>query len=179
MLDKPFTVGERISLDTLSGTVERIGFRSTRIRSLNGHMYSIPNSKLADSVVENIAKRPYIKHSFDLTLVYDSGSEKMERAMAILHEILDGHEGFNEDLPPRIYFTDFKDWALNINVILWFQCTDYFKVQQWKNDINLEILRRFNAENLEFAFPTSTNYLVGDELRELKITGLKESTDKK
>ena len=179
MLDKPFTVGERVSLDSLTGTVEKIGFRSTRIRSLSGHMYSIPNSKLADSVVENIAKRPYIKYSFDLTLVYDTSVSQMERAMEILHEILDAHEGFNEELPPRIYFTDFKDWALNISVILWFQCTDYFQVQQWKNDINLEILRRFNEEGLDFAFPTSTNYLVGDESRELKITEVKAAENKK
>ncbi len=174
MLDKPFTVGERISLDTLTGTVEKIGFRSTRIRSLSGHMYSIPNSKLADSIVENIAKRPHIKYAFDLTLVYDTTAVQMDRAMEILHEILDNHEGFTKKLPPRIFFTAFNDWSLNISVILWFQSTDYFHVQQWKNDINLEILRRFNAEGLDFAFPTSTNYLVGDPSRELKITTSEE-----
>ena len=161
MLDKPFTVGERITIDSLTGTVERIGFRSTRVRSLSGHMYSMPNSKLADSTVENIAKRPYIKYAFDLTLVYDTSAVKMERAMEILHELLDNHESFNDTLPPRIYFTAFNDWALNISIILWFQSTDYFEVQKLKNDINLEILRRFNAEGLDFAFPTSTNYLVG------------------
>jgi MscS family membrane protein len=177
MLDKPFTVGERITVDAVSGSVEKIGFRSTRIRSLTGHVYSIPNSKLADSVVENIAKRPYIKHMFDITLVYDTTPEQMRRAIEILHDILDNHEGFNEEFPPRVYFTDFKDWALNINVILWFQSTNYIEVQQWKNDINLEILKRFNAEGLDFAFPTSTNYLVGDSSRELKITTLEEKNN--
>ncbi|MDD5597834.1 MAG: mechanosensitive ion channel [Victivallaceae bacterium] len=175
MLDKPFTVGERITVEEINGTVEKIGFRSTRIRSLNGHMYSIPNSKLAHSTVENITKRPYIKYVFDLTLTYDTSAEKMERAMKILHEILDEHEAFNEEMPPRIFFTSFNDWALNINVIVWFQSTDYLQTQQWKNDINLEILRRFNAEGLDFAFPTSTNYLVGDSSRELKVTMLEEA----
>ena len=171
MLDKPFTVGERVKVEGINGGVERIGFRSTRIRSLDGHMFSIPNSKLADSVVENIAKRPYIKYPFDLTLVYNTSAKQMERAMEILHEILDTHEGFNmEELPPRIYFTSFNDWALNISIIVWFQSTDYFTTQKWKNDINLEILHRFNAEGLEFAFPTSTNYLVTDEAPELKTT---------
>jgi MscS family membrane protein len=174
MLDKPFTVGERITVDSTTGNVERIGFRSTRIRSLSGHMYSIPNSKLADSVVENVTKRPYIKYAFDLTLVYDTTAAQMDRAMEILHEVLDRHEGFNEEMPSRIYFTSFNDWALNISIILWFQSTDYFQTQQWKNDINLEILRRFNAEGLDFAFPTSTNYLVGDKSRELKVTTVEE-----
>ena len=174
MLDKPFVVGERITIDSIGGTVEKIGFRSTRIRSLTGHLYSIPNSKIADSVVENIAKRPYIKYAFDITLVYNTTPAQMARAIEILHELLDGHEGFNEEMQPRIYFTDFKDWALNISIILWFQSTDYFQVQQWKNDINLEILRRFNDEGLDFAFPTSTNYLVSDPSHELKITTIEE-----
>ncbi|MDD5699196.1 MAG: mechanosensitive ion channel family protein [Victivallaceae bacterium] len=171
MLDKPFVVGERIKIDTLDGVVEKVGFRSTRIRSLTGHVYSVPNNKIADSVVENVAKRPYIKYMFDLTLVYDTRVEQMERAMEILHELLDNHEAFNAELPPRIYFTAFNDWSLNINIILWFQSTDYFQVQQWKNDINLEILRRFNAAGLEFAFPTSTNYLVAAETAPAAIPG--------
>jgi len=175
MLDKPFSVGERVTIDSLTGAVESIGFRTTKIRSLTGHIYSMPNSKIADSVVENIAKRPYIKYAFDLTLVYDTSAVQMERAMEILHEILDKHEGFGEELPPRIYFTSFNDWALNISIIVWFQSTDYFETQKWKNEINLEILRRFNAEGLDFAFPTSTNYLVGDESRELKITSVEEA----
>ncbi len=180
MLDKPFIVGERVTIDSLTGTVENIGFRTTKIRSLTGHIYSMPNSKIADSVVENIAKRPYIKYAFDLTLVYDTTAVQMNRAMEILHEILDKHEGFDEELPARIYFTSFNDWALNINIIVWFQSTDYFETQKWKNEINLEILRRFNAEGLDFAFPTSTNYLVGDEARELKITSVEETKkDKK
>jgi MscS family membrane protein len=175
MLDKPFTVGERITVDAVTGTVERIGFRSTRIRSLDGHMFSIPNSKLADSVVENVAKRPYIKYVFDLTLVYNTTAKQMERALEILHEIMDKNEIFNDELPPRIYFTSFNDWALNISVIVWFQSTDYFQTQQIKNDINLEILRRFNAEGLDFAFPTSTNYLKVDDGKELKVKVVKET----
>ena len=174
MLDKPFTVGERITIDSITGNVERIGFRSTRIRSLSGHVYSMPNSKLADSIVENVTKRPYIKYAFDLTLVYNTTAVQMDRAMEILHEILDKHEAFNKELLPRIYFTSFNDWALNISIIVWFQSTDYFETQKWKNDLNLEILRRFNAEGLDFAFPTSTNYLVTDEAQELKIAAVEE-----
>jgi MscS family membrane protein len=174
MLDKPFTVGERITVDSVTGGVERIGFRSTRIRSLDGHMFSIPNSKLADSVVENVAKRPYIKYAFDLTLVYSTTAVQMERAMEILHEIMDKEEIFNKELPPRIYFTSFNDWALNISVIVWFQSTDYFETQKIKNDLNLEILRRFNAEGLDFAFPTSTNHLVSDESPDLETKAIEE-----
>jgi MscS family membrane protein len=175
MLDRPFTVGERITVDAVTGNVERIGFRSTRIRSLDGHMFSIPNSKLADSVVENVAKRPFIKYAFDLTLVYNTTAVQIERAMKILHEIMGTKDIFDDEFPPRIYFTSFNDWALNISVIVWFQSTDYFETQKIKNDINLEILRRFNAEGLDFAFPTSTNHLVTDEVPELKARTIEET----
>ncbi|QSH42468.1 mechanosensitive ion channel [Lentisphaerota bacterium ZTH] len=179
ILDKPFSIGERVLINGIDGIVERVGFRSTRIRSLQGHVFTVPNNKLADSIVENVTKRPYIKYPFDLTVTYDTSPEKMELALAILHEILDNHEAFNAEMPPRIYFTSFNDWALNINVILWFQTTAYFDAQQWKNDINMEILRRFNAEGIDFAFPTSTNYLVGDPGRELKITSENGSQENK
>ena len=129
-------------------------------------------------MVENVAKRPYIKYAFDLTLVYNTNAKQMERAMEILHEIMDENEIFNEELPPRIYFTSFNDWALNISIIVWFQSTDYFQTQQIKNDINLEILRRFNAEGLEFAFPTSTNYLTVEDGQELKVNVINEEQKK-
>ena len=66
-------------------------------------------------------------------------------------------------MPPRIFFTDFKDSSLNIMVVVWFQTTDFWAVQENKQAFNLAILERFNAENIEFAFPTQTNYLINQE----------------
>jgi MscS family membrane protein len=176
ILDKPFAVGERIKVGGIDGIVENVGFRSTRIRSLDGHLYSMPNSKVADNVVENVSKRPFIKHAFSLTLVYDTPPEKLERAMQILHELLDSHEGFDmEERPPRIYFNAFNDWALNVSVTLWFQTIEWYASQQWLSDLNMEILRRFNGEGIEFAFPTSTTYLAGDPNRKLVIENTEAS----
>ena len=162
IVDKPFSVGDRIKFETVDGVVECVGFRSTRIRSLDGHLLTIPNSKVADAAIENISKRPYIKCAYSLGLTYDTPPEKIDRAVKILHEILDSHESFSKDMPPDICFDAFKDWSLNVSVIVWYMTTDGALARKWQHEQNLMILRRFNEEGLEFAFPTTTSHFVGD-----------------
>ena len=170
ILDKPFKVGDRVEMGTTSGTVEAVGLRSTRLRSLDGTVWYVPNRQMADSTLLNYAQRPNLKYAFDIGLIYGTTPEQMRRAMAILHEILDDHPMFDmETLPPRIYFTELRDWSLNINVIVWFQTQDWFAMQEARQEINLQILERFNAEGLSFAFPSTTNYLTADSAGPVKI----------
>jgi MscS family membrane protein len=169
ILDRPFQVGDRIQVSGITGVVERVGFRSTRIRTLDGCVVTTPNNIMATAAIENFNARPYIKYTFGLGLTYDTPAEKMERAMEILHEIFDNHKGMSEDLPPRINFTAFNDFSLNIAVIVWYHPGDYFEACGWMTEKNLEILKRFNAEGLEFAFPTSTTFLAGDSSRTLEV----------
>lgn len=169
IVDKPFSVGDRIKMDSIDGVVEGVGFRSTRIRNMDGHLLTIPNSKVADAAVENISKRPYIKCTFNLGLTYDTPPEKVEQAIKILHEILDNHKGFNKEMPPVICFDSFKDWSLNINVALSFQTADWAVSREWLQEHNLMILKRFNEAGIEFAFPTSTSYLAGSPSRPVSL----------
>jgi MscS family membrane protein len=173
ILDKPFKVGDRIIVDGIDGIVEHVGFRSTRMRTLTGHLVTMPNSKMADNAVENIAARPFIKFISNITLVYETPAEKVERAVEVLHEILDDHEGLNEEKPPMIVFNAFNDWSLNIMVIVWYHPGDWAMAQAWNHRNNLEILKRFNEEGLEFAFPTNTTYLAGDPTRQLVVNQTK------
>lgn len=170
VLDRPFSIGDRVRIGDVDGMVEAVGLRSTQIRSLDGFLFCVPNRQVADGTIENIALRPTIKWPFSIGLTYDTTPEKMEEACRILHEILDGHPGFNmETQPPIIYFTDYKDWSLNISVIVWFQTLDYLQFLRWKHEINLEILRRFNAAGLNFAFPTNTTFVAGDRNYPLEL----------
>jgi MscS family membrane protein len=169
IVDKPFSVGDRIKIENVDGVVESVGFRSTRIRTLDGHLFTIPNSKVADAAVENISKRPYIKCAYSLGLAYDTPPEKVDRAVQILHEILDSHESFSKDMPPVICFDAFKDWSLNISVAVWHKTTDWNLSRKWLQEHNLAILKRFNEEGLEFAFPTNTSYLAGDRRHPVQI----------
>lgn len=170
ILDRPFMVGDRIKLGDVNGTVEHVGFRSTRLRTLDGCLVTVPNNMMATGAIENFSARPYIKFTSNLGVTYDTPPEKVEKAMAILHEIFDNHTGQKEDLPPRIFFNSFNDCSLNILVITWFHPGDFVQANTWMSGCNLEILRRFNAEGIDFAFPTSTTYLAGDTSRPLEVS---------
>jgi len=169
LFDKPFKVGERIVIDNYDGTVESVGFRSTSIRTLTGHLVSIPNEKVVSSTLENIGRRPHIRWLTDITITYDTPPDKVEKAVKIIEDILENHEGMNKDFPPRVYFNNFNDCSLNIMVIAWYHPPNYWDCQAWIQKTCLEIMRKFEKEEIEFAFPTQTVYLANDEKRQLKL----------
>lgn len=160
LLDKPFQVGERVIIDNHDGFVEDVGFRSTRLRTLTGNMVSIPNEKIINSTLENIGRRPHLRWHTNIGLTYDTPPEKVERAVSIIREILDNHEGLREDYPPRVYFNGFNDWNLNVAVYAWYHPADYWTCQAWLQRTCLQIMRRFQEEEIDFAFPTQTIYHV-------------------
>ena len=174
--DKPFQVGERIMIDNYDGVVEDVGFRSTRIRTLTGHLVTIPNEKVVNSGLENIGKRPHIRWLTNITITYDTPPDRVEKAVSIISKILDNHEGMHPDFPPRVYFNGFNDWSLNIMVIAWYHPANYWDMQEWLQRTCLEILRRFNDEGIDFAFPSRTTYLANDDKRQLKLKMLEGET---
>lgn len=158
--DHPFQLTDRIKVDGYDGTVEEVGMRSTRIRTLSGHVVTIPNGELANKAIENISRRPYIKRVAHIGVTYDTPPEKVERAMEIIKEILDAHnEKMHPDFPTRVHFTSFNDCSLNIQVIYWFAPPEYWEFLDFDSAFNTELLKRFNTEGIEFAFPTRTLYL--------------------
>ncbi len=169
VLDKPFQIGERIVFEGHDGVVEEVGLRSTKLRRLDGHVVSIPNMSAADSVIHNIGRRPYIRRLMDIGVTYDTPAEKVERAVQIVKEVLDNHEGMDPEFPPRVYFNNFNDCSLNIFVIYWYHPPEYWDYMAHAEWVNFEILKRFNAEGIEFAFPTQTLFLAGDPNRELLL----------
>jgi MscS family membrane protein len=162
--DRPFQMGEMVKIGEHLGPVEEVGFRSTRIRTLQGHLVTIPNSVITNSSVENIGRRPFIRRTSNVTITYDSGHTKTKRAVEIIKEVLSGVQEVNTDAekPPRVYFSDFNDWSLNIYMSYWVRPADYWLFQQVNERINFEIMRRFEAEQIEFAFPSQTLYVKKD-----------------
>ena len=173
LFDKPFQVGQRIIADQYDGIVESVGFRSTQIRTLTGHLVTIPNEKLANSSLENIGERPYIRWLTNIGITYDTPPEKIEKAVQIIREILENHKGMKEDFPPRVFFNGFNDWSLNIMVIAWYHPPNYWDFQAWLQKTCLEIMRRFETEDIDFAFPSHTIYMANDDKRQLKLMMLK------
>jgi MscS family membrane protein len=154
--DRPFHVGERIQIEGTDGTVESVGFRSTKIRTLDGTLVTIPNSKVADSVINNIAKRPTIKNPYNIGITYDTSSEKLEKALEILRDVIGSHPSTEKHW---VYFKEFGDFSLNIFVIHWCKYTDYQEFLTATEEINLEVKRQFEKEGIQFAFPSQTLYL--------------------
>lgn len=93
IMDRPFRCGDRIQTDGIDGLVESVGMRSTRILTDDESVYTIPNSKIAESNIENISRRGLIRFAFTLGLVYDTSDENMAKAMKILHGIVDNFKG--------------------------------------------------------------------------------------
>lgn len=172
--DKPFRVGHRVVVGEHQGIIEEIGLRSTRLRTLDGHLVSLPNDEVCASSIENVAARPNIKRVLNVTLTYDTPPEKIRRAIEIIQQLLsldeDGgqdeealgrpsnqHLHFDdENLPPRVYFSDLNADSLNILVLYWFTPPDYWDYMAHATWLNLQLIERFNAEGIEFAFPTQT-----------------------
>jgi MscS family membrane protein len=176
LFDKPFQVGERVIIDNYDGVVEDVGFRSTRIRTLTGHLVTIPNEKIVNSGLENIGKRPHIRWLTNITITYDTPPDRVEKAVSIVSKILENHEGMHPDFPPRVYFNGFNDWSLNIMVIAWYHPANYWDMQDWLQRTCLEILRKYNDAGIDFAFPSRTTYLANDDKRQLKLKMLEGET---
>ncbi|HEC63233.1 MAG TPA: mechanosensitive ion channel family protein [Candidatus Acetothermia bacterium] len=153
LVDRPCEVGDRVDVEDISGTVEAIGLRSTRIRTLDGTVVAIPNRKLADAKINNFVYRPSIKNQYTIGITYDTPYEKIQEALAILREILGNHPSTAKYW---VYFKEFGPYSLNILVIHWCKYTDYQKFLEATEEINLEIRRRFEEAGISFAFPTQT-----------------------
>ncbi len=169
LVDRPFRVGERVKVNDADGVVEELGFRSTRIRTLEGHLVSIPNKQVADSRIENIGRRPYIRRVATFGVTYDTPLEKVRRAVEIIREVLDKHGHMHPDYPPRVHFVEYGDWSLNIRMMAWFAPPDYWEYLAWCERVNFDIMQRFAEEGIEFAFPTNTTYLAHDAKRALHV----------
>lgn len=154
--DKPFRVGDRIQLDSIDGSVEAIGLRSTRIRNLDGHLVAVPNRTMANASITNISKRPNIKTVMNVGVTYDTPAEKVERAMVIIEEIFKPHPKTGDLI---ISFNKFNDSSLNILVVHWWNSTDFKEYLLGFQKLNLELKRRFDAEGIDFAFPSQTVYV--------------------
>ena len=168
-VDKPFELGDRIVIDGHDGPVEEVGFRSTKIRTLEGHLVTIPNGELANKTIQNIGKRPHIRRIVNITITYDTPPERIERAIAIVKELLENHEGMHEDYPPRVYLSNLNADSLNIMAIYWYHPPNYWDYMTFTERFNKEVLRRYNEEGIDFAFPTQTMYLAGDASRPLTV----------
>ena len=163
-LDRPFHLGDRVKIDSVDGTVEAIGLRSTRIRNLDGFLVAIPNKIVGTSIITNISLRQTIKTEINLSLTYDTEPARVVRATEILQEIYGGNPNTSDLV---VGFNKFGDSALNLLVVHFWKGTDYKAYIADLQRMNLQVKERFDAEGLIFAFPSQTVYHKADAVLQL------------
>lgn len=153
--DHPFRIGDRIIVNGYDGFVEDIGIRSTRIRTLERKLVTIPNYKIVDAFVENVSAEPMRRVLLKIGLTYDTTSKQMTAAMALLKNMPSKIHGI-APTEVNVYFSDFGDFSLGISFIYFIQ--KEADIASTISAVNLEILQSFNESGLQFAFPTQTIY---------------------
>ncbi len=155
IVDKPFKIGDRVQVDHHDGYIIDIGFRSTRIKTfIEEKIISIPNSIFANKAIKNMSTCFARHKQLSLALIYSTTEEQMQLAINLLKDIIEKNDKIeNKNI---VFFKTFNDFSLDIEVNYYIKhSVNEFETQ---SEINLEILKTFNKNNLEFAYPTQTLY---------------------
>ncbi len=156
-LDRPFAVGDRIKLSGVDGTVEGIGFRSTRIRTLGATIVSLPNSTVANTTIDNLSKRPKRRIVQTVGVTYDANADQMERAVGAIRNILESNDGVDQEYIV-VRFTDFGDSSLDISMYYFTKSVSFGEHAEVREQVNLAIMRMLEGMGLSIAFPSRTVY---------------------
>lgn len=152
--DKPFKVGDRIKIGGYDGTITEIGIRTSRLKTLEGRIVTIPNAQFTGNMVENVSLEPSRKVVSNLGLIYNTTPEQIELAMNLLKDISSKNSNLEDNY--LVSFNNFGDFSLGILYIYYIK--KEADILQTQTDINLSILKSFNENGLEMAFPTQTIY---------------------
>lgn len=166
VFDKPFDVGDSIGVDNISGTVERIGLKTTHIRSVTGEQIVMGNSDLLKSRLRNYRRMSQRRVLFNLDVPFDTPPDVLERVPQVLEQIVSSRPSVKFD---RSHVASFTESAVRIETVYYLLDPDYRLYMDTQQGINIEILRRFNAEQLKFALPSRTVYHEGPAAKDLAV----------
>jgi MscS family membrane protein len=159
-VDKPFKVGDRIKVGSdVDGVVEAMGLRATQVRNADGFLITLPNKSVGNNTVINVSARPSIRTVLNYGLTYDTPAHRIDFAASLLRSIFTAHSLTGEC---QVTFNRFDASALNIEVNHQCLTRDLPTYQTALHGLNLQVKERFDAEKLEFAFPTQTVFLKKD-----------------
>ena len=154
-LDKPFQIGDWISAGEVSGSVEEVGFRSTRVRAADSTVFQIPNSKLSEMVINNSGLRLFRRYNTNLGLRYDTPPELIEAFINGVRQIIKEHPETKSD-SYNVEFTGFGDSALLVMMNVYFKSLAWGSEQSSKHRLHMAILKLAAELGVEFAFPSTT-----------------------
>lgn len=157
-VDKPFQIGDWVKVGSLEGTVEEVGFRSTRIRTFYNSVITVPNSKLADSEIDNLGLREYRRFKTSINLTYDTTPEQMEAFVEGVKAIVRSTPSIRQDYY-EIHFESLGAHSLDVLVYIFFKVPSWSDELQSRHNFLLDVMRLAREIGVEFAFPTQTLHI--------------------
>ena len=157
-LDKPFMVGDIVKIGEVEGTVEDVGFRSTRIRTYSATLVSIPNKTVSNSTIDNLSKRSKRKVCQTIRVTYETNTAEVEQLVESIKNIIEQDEGVDKE-NITVKFSEFGNSSLDIMVIYFTTNTDFKVHMKTKERINLAIMKKMEELGLSIALPTSSIYI--------------------
>ena len=158
VLDKPFVVGDFLAVGEHLGSVEKIGLKTTRLRSLSGEQLVFSNTDLLKSRIKNYGRMFERRVAFKIGVTYETPREKLKRIPRIIREIIQGRENTRFD---RSHFQEYGAYSLNFETVYYVLSPDYAVYMDIQQDIYFELHERLEQEGVEFAYPTQKLFLEG------------------
>lgn len=159
LLDKSIRIGEWIKIEGVEGVVEDIGMRTTKIRSFEKSLITLPNQLIANSPIENFSRRGIRRIKMNIGITYDATSHQIEQIIIDIKTLLRNHEGIAQNETMLVSFTSFADSSLGILVYTFTNTSNWEKYLSIKEDINLKIMHIIEENNAAFAFPSQSLYV--------------------
>ncbi|MDP2875062.1 MAG: mechanosensitive ion channel family protein [Holophaga sp.] len=156
VLDKPFAIGDFLIVGDFLGTVEHIGIKTTRLRSLSGEQLIFSNTDLLQSRIRNFKRMSERRVVFSLSVTYQTPHEKVASMATMIRSLIEAQPGVRFD---RAHFKEFGDSALVFEIVYFLLDPDYNIYMDTQQAINLALFRQFETEGISFAYPTQTLFL--------------------
>src|SRR5690625_3485264 len=164
--DRPFEIGDYLVIDDKSGTVDYIGIKTTRVRSLTGEQLVFSNADLSDSRIHNYKKMQRRRIVFSVTIAYDTPLEKLREIPGLLKEIVSSDDRADFD---RAHFKELSDYWLEFEVVYHVKSSDYNIFMDIQQEYNFQILERLSEMDVEIAYPSKAVYIQNNEDRKFKV----------
>jgi len=155
--DRPFTVGDVVKAGNVTGMVEKVGFRSTRIKTFDKSVVTVPNKKMIDAELDNLGLRPVRRVKFHVGLTYSTTTEQIKKIVSEIQEMINSHEKTNEE--GKVRFQEFGASSLDILILYYVNSPKWEDLIDVKEDINYKIMDIVKKHNSDFAFPSTSVYL--------------------
>ncbi|MGH4121344.1 MAG: mechanosensitive ion channel family protein [Clostridium sp.] len=158
ILDKPFTIGDWLSNDSLEGSIEDISFRTTKIRAVDQSLIIVPNSKLTNEAVINFSRRGKRRVNLKLGLTYRTSREKLETCVESIRNMLENHSKVSKD-GILVRFDKFNSSSLDVLIYFFTDTPEFDEYFEIKEDVNFKIMDILQEQGVSMAFPSTSVYV--------------------